>query len=125
MKGQETLSSRRDGGIGGGRSLCLYRKGVEPRRGQLAITPDAGKSQRNRQGSEQTSSPASGIFRKYEIFGCPVRRVGGGGSPEGLVAWMYASGSTLSWEWRNPPNWRERWPLYIQGCLQGSAVGAV
>ena len=96
MKGWETLSSRRDGGIGGGRRLCRHRKGAEPRRRQLAIVPGAGKSEGKRPGLEQTSSLASGVCRRGEIFGRPVPPVGGEGSQEGPVAGVYASGSTLS-----------------------------
>ena len=114
MKGQETLSSRRDGDISGGRGLCRHRKGDEPKRRQLVIAQDAGKSEWKRQGSEQTSSPASEVFARGEIFGRAGPRVGGGGSQGVPVARVYPSGSTLSWERRNPPSWYERWHLYLQ-----------
>ena len=114
MRGWVTLSCRQDGGIGGKKRLCRHRKGNEPRRSQLAIAPNAGKSERKKQGSEQTSSPPSGAFGRGEIFGGPVPPVGGGGSQGGPVAGVYASGSTLSCEQRNPSFWSERWPLNVQ-----------
>ena len=100
--------------MGGGRPLCLHRKDVKPRKRELEIVTDAGRSEWKRQGSEHTSSLASGAFQRGEIFGRPVPPVGGGGSQEGRVAGVYASESTLSWERRNPPSWSEQWPLYVQ-----------
>ena len=114
MRGWETLSTRRDGGIGGGRRLCRHRKGKGMRRRQPAIEPGAGRNGPKRQGSEQTSNPASGVFHRGEIFGRLVPPVGGGGSQGGPFVGVYVSGSTLSWERRSPPFWSEQWPLYVQ-----------
>ena len=81
MKGWETLSSRRVGGISGARRPYLHRTGVELRKKQPEIVPAARKSERRRPGSEQTRNLASGVLRRGGIFGPPVPPEGDGGSP--------------------------------------------
>ena len=46
--------------------------------------------------ADETSSPASGVSQRGEIFGRPVPPEGGEGSQVGPVAGVYAIGSTLS-----------------------------